>query len=143
MGKELQPRTFKLDEGHFRKLTEIESAFAPFTDGKSATVRFLIDTMHALVFTKGTLQTIVDGLQGLLRTSSYYQADFGGIPSLAAPDAVGKGLAEITEDDCKPRPQLVSRRTVRRSSADAAGMGLAWLRSSCLHVRPSFAGRQA
>ena len=143
MGKELQPRTFKLDEGHVRKLTEIETAFAPFTDGKSATVRFLIDTMHALIFTKGTLQTIVDGLQGLLRTSSYYQADFGGIPSLAAPDAVGERLAEIAEDDRKPRPQLVSRRTVRRSSADAAGMGLAWLRSSCLHVRPSFAGRQA
>ena len=143
MGLEQKPRTFKLGEVHERKLAEIENAFAPAFRGKSATVRFLIDNMHALVFTKDTLQTVVEALQGLLRTTSYYQADFG-IPTPAAPDAVGKGFAEITlEDDRKPRPQLVSRRTVRRSSADAAGMGLAWLRSSCLHVRPSFAGRQA
>jgi len=145
MGKELQPKTFKLDEGHVRKLAEIEDAFAPFTDGKSATVRFLIDTMHALLFTKGTLQVIVEGLQGLLRTTSYYQADFCGIPSLAAPDAVGKGLAEVIEDDRKPRPQPINRRTVRSSAVlvRPVALGLAWLRSSCLHLRPSFAGRQA
>ena len=141
MGKELQPKTFKLNEDHVRKLAEIEDAFAPFTDGKSATVRFLIDTMHVLLFTKDTLQVIVEGLQGLLRTTSYYQAEFG-IPTPAAPDAVGKGLAEVIEDDRKPRPQLISRRTVR-SSAALAALGLAWLRSSCLHLRPSFAWRQA
>jgi len=136
MGLELRPRTFKLDEGHVVKLAEIEAAFAPFTDGKSATVRFLIDTMHALIFTKGTLQAVVEGLQGLLRITSYYQAEFE-IPSLAAPDAVGKGLAEVIEDDRKPRPQLISRRTFR-----LAELGLAWLGSSWLHLRPSFAGRQ-
>ena len=133
MGKELQPKTFKLDEGHVRKLAEIEDAFAPFTDGKSATVRFLVDTMHALIFTKGTLEAVVESLQGLLRITSYYR----GIPTPAAPDAVGKGLAEVIEDDRKPRPQLISRRTFR-----LAELGLAWLGSSWLHLRPSFAGRQ-
>ena len=137
MGKELQPKTFKLNEDHVRKLSEIEDAFAPFTDGKSATVRFLVDMMHALIFTKGTLQAVVESLQCLLRTSSYYQAEFG-IPTPAAPDAVGKGLAEVIEDDRKPRPQLISRRTFR-----LAELGLAWLGSSWLHLRPSFAGRQA
>jgi len=141
MGKELQPKTFKLDEGHVRKLAEIEDAFAPFTDGKSATVRFLVDTMHALIFTKGTLEAVVESLQGLLRITSYYR----GIPTPAAPDAVGKGLAEAIEDDRKPRPQPINRRTVRLSAVRVrqAALGLAWLRPSWLHLRPSFAGRQA
>jgi len=136
MGAEMKPVTVKLDDGAILKLGEIEDAFAPFTRGRSATVRLLIELVHALIFTKGTLQAVVGRLQGLLRRTSYFQMEFE-FPTLAAPEGRKGPLA--LEDARRPRVALISRRSTCRRDA---GMVLAYGTSSA-NLRPIFAGRQA
>ena len=113
MGVEMRTVSLKLSEETMKQVDELRDAFHPFTENRSQVFRVIVDIMHSLVFTKGTLKTIVERLQGMLRNTSYFQTEFE-FPAHAAPET-GVGLAADNLDARQPRVISISRRV-----ADAA-----------------------
>ncbi len=74
MGEWLQPKSFKLGRERERKLAEIQEALHPFVENRSQTMRWVIDTMHILIFRQGILENLTRAMQGLLRNTAYYPA---------------------------------------------------------------------
>jgi hypothetical protein len=106
VGIEMRTVSLKLSEQTMRQVDDLQNAFAPFTENRSQVFRVVVEIMHSLVFTKGTLKAFVDRLQGMLRNNSYFQMEFD-FPSLAAPGTdAGLSAGEARQ----PRIISISRR---------------------------------
>jgi len=138
VGIEMRTVSLKLSEQTMKQVDELRDAFHPFTENRSQVFRVVVEIMHSLVFTKGTLKSIVERLQGMLRNSSYFQTEFE-FPAHAAPET-GVGLAADNLDARQPRVISISRRV-----ADVVEPGTAAYTSPSFLgvVRPLFAARIA
>jgi hypothetical protein len=108
VGIEMRTVSLKLSEETMKQVDELRDAFHPFTENRSQVFRAIVDIMHSLVFTKGTLKSIVERLQGMIRNTSYFQTEFD-FPAHAAPET-GVGLAADNLDARQPRVISISRR---------------------------------
>lgn len=109
MGIEMRSVSLKLSEETMKQVDELRDAFHPFTENRSQVFRVMIEIMHSLVFTKGTLKSIVERLQGMLRNTSYFQTEFD-FPAHAAPGTdAGLSMDETTVRR-SPRVLSISRR---------------------------------
>jgi len=130
MGVEMKTVSLKLSEQTMKQVDELRDAFWPFTENRSQVFRVLVEIVHSLVFTKGTLKAIVERLQGMLRNTSYFQLEFEFPPSSAAEaDAGLSGLGPR-------RPRVVS--ISRRGRVDLAALGMEAL-STTSFLRETFA----
>lgn len=77
MGTEIRPTSFRLNDSRLGKIDALVESFAPFTSKRSHVLNLAVDILFVIVFTKGTVQVVVDWLQCLLRTTSYAQQDCG------------------------------------------------------------------
>jgi hypothetical protein len=98
--------SLKLSEETMKQVDELRAAFHPFTENRSQVFRVVVEIMHSLVFTKGTLKSIVERLQGMLRNTSYFQTEFE-FPAHAAPEK-DAGLGD--GQSLRPRIVSISRR---------------------------------
>lgn len=80
MGEWLQPKSFKLGPDRERKLADIQQALEPFAVNRSQTLRWVIDTMHILIFRDGILQGVTRAMQGLLRSTASYPVSVPAAP---------------------------------------------------------------
>lgn len=108
MGVEMKTVSLKLNEKTMKQIDELQVALHPFTENRSQVFRVVVDVMHSLVFTKGTLKLLVERLQGMLRNNSYFQTEFE-FPAHAAPET-DAGLAADNLDARRPRVLSISRR---------------------------------
>ena len=125
VGIEMRTVSLKLSEETMKQVDELRDAFHPFTENRSQVFRVIVDIMHSLVFTKGTLKSIVERLQGMLRSTSYFQTEFE-FPAHAAPET-GVGLAADNLDARQPRVISISRRVVDAAVSEMA----AWVPPFC------------
>jgi len=113
LGVEMKTVSLKLSEQTMRQVDELQHAFSPFTENRSQVFRVVVEIMHSLVFTKGTLKAFVERLQGMLRNNSYFQLEFE-FPSHAAP-GTDAGLSR--GDTERPRIISIKRKAVEQEMA--------------------------
>jgi hypothetical protein len=118
MGVEMKSVSLKLSEETMKQVDELRAAFHPFTENRSQVFRVVVEIMHSLVFTKGTLKSIVERLQGMLRNTSYFQTEFE-FPAHAAPEK-DAGLGDLGQT--RPRIVSISRRSGRVVGREMAAL---------------------
>ena len=113
MGVELRPTTFKFSEETLHKLDISQKAFSLAVANRTQAARMAIEILH-MIATGATLEGIVRGIQGLLRTTLQSEFHFGvtEFPARAA----GKGADEPRAVD-RPRVVSISRRSAIRCRA--------------------------
>ena len=89
MGTEIRPTSFRLNDSRLGKIDALVESFAPFTSKRSHVLNLAVDVLYVIVFTKGTVQVVVDWLQCLLRTTSVAQR--GEFPAELSPTTGGAG----------------------------------------------------
>jgi hypothetical protein len=67
MGIWRRARTFKFSDEESAMLLAIHESLAPMHETESQTVRWLVRTMHMMIFTPGILPRVNKALQGLQR----------------------------------------------------------------------------
>jgi hypothetical protein len=107
MGTEIRPTSFRLNDSRLGKIDALMESFSPFTSKRSHVVNLAVDVLFVIVFTKGTVQVVVDWLQCLLRTTSYAQRNE--FPPELSPTTEGAGSEVVGLG--RPRSiSLLSRR---------------------------------
>lgn len=98
MGIEKRNTAFRLSAEDLQDLADIQTAFSPFLEDRSSTVRALIKlakaAIAAMLSMPPTLQAPADPLQLLLRLTLFYGQDLKVPASSALEDGVGLSVVE-------------------------------------------------
>lgn len=130
MGIELRATTFKLSDATLAKLEALQGRFSLVCANRTQVVRLAIDLLELIAFTRGSMEEIVKGIQGLLCIAHFpIQSEFR-FPAAdsAAQGSAGSGLSG--GEGVRPRVVSINHR------ANAVHEGMAY-------TSPSFPGRAA